>query len=160
MSEEIEWRDVRGFEGFYQVSNTGKIRSLDRHNGVRTFKGRELNPCKNNEGNPIVSLRGKTKRGIVVHQLVAQAFLPPIAGAKIVRHLDGDRTNNHVNNLEWVVRKGRPLKGRGHKLNPTKVVEIRLAIAQGVSLTEIAHQYQVSLSIISRIKSNKIWKDN
>lgn len=160
MSEEIEWRDVRGFEGFYQVSNTGRVRSLDRHNGVRVFKGRELNPCKNNEGNLIVSMRGLTKRDIVVNQLVAQAFLPPMTGARSVRHIDGDRANNHVSNLEWIVRKVRLPKGRGRKLDPAKVACIRASIAQGVSLTELADRYQVHLSMISRIKSNKAWKEN
>lgn len=160
MSEEIEWRDVKEFEGFYQVSNTGKVRSLDRQKGMRIFKGCQLNPCKNNEGNLIASLRGKTKRSIVVHQLVAQAFLPLVADAKIIRHIDGDRTNNHVNNLKWVVRKARMPKGRGRKLDLAKVAQIKASIAQGVSLTEIAACYQVSLSIISRIKSNKAWKDS
>ena len=81
------------------------------------FKGRELNLCKNNEGNPIVLLRGLTKRCIVVNQLVAQTFLPPITGTTIVRHIDGDRSNNHVSNLEWVIRKVRLPKGRGRKLD-------------------------------------------
>jgi hypothetical protein len=160
MIQEIEWRDVKGFEGFYQVSNTGKVRSLDRHNGVRFFKGRELSPHKNNEGNPIVSLRGLTKRYIVVNQLVAQTFLPPIAGSRKSRHIDGDRTNNHVNNLEWVVYKRRQPKGRGRKLNRAKVAEIRASIDKGMSLTQIADCYQVDISMISRIKSNKAWKDN
>lgn len=160
MFEEIEWRDVRGFEGFYQVSNTGRVRSLDRHNGVRVFKGRELSPHKNNEGNLILSLRGLTKRGIVVNQLVAQTFLPPIAGSRTVRHIDGDRTNNHVNNLEWIVRKRGQLKERGRKLNCAKVAEIRASIQKGMSLTQIADCYQVDLSMISRIKNNKAWKDN
>ena len=107
-----------------------------------------------------MSLRGKTKRCIVVNQLVAQAFLPPVAGAKIVRHIDGGRSNNHVNNLEWVVRKVRMPKGRGGKLDLAKVAKIKVSIAQGVSLTELANRYQVDLSMISRIKSNKAWKDN
>jgi hypothetical protein len=160
MTEEIEWRDVKGFEGFYQVSNTGRVRSLDRHNGVRVFTGRELNPCKNNEGNPIVSMRGLTKRSIVVNQLVAQTFLPSIAGCRKSRHIDGDRTNNHVNNLEWVVYKRRQPKGRGRKLNRAKVAEIRALIDKGMNLTQIADSYQVDISMISRIKSNKAWKDN
>jgi NUMOD4 motif len=164
MTQEIEWRDVKGFEGFYQVSNTGRVRSLDRHNDVRIFKGRELSPHKNNEGNRIVSLRGLTKRDIVVNQLVAQTFLPHVTGARSVRHIDGDRSNNHVSNLEWIVRKGRwpkgrlP-KGRGRKLDPDKVACIRASIAKGVSLTELSNLYQVHLSMISRIKSNKAWKD-
>ena len=161
MSEEIEWRDVKGFEGFYQVSNTGRVRSLDRHNGVRVFKGRELSPHKSSEGKPLVSLRGLTKRDIVVHQLVAQTFLPPVEGFRTVRHIDGDGTNNHVNNLEWIVNihKTRPLKGLAKKLNSIKVAEIRALIAKGESLTKIADRYQVDLSMISRIKNNKAWKD-
>jgi NUMOD4 motif len=160
MTEEIEWRDVKGFEGSYQVSNTGRVRSLDRHNGVRIFKGRELSPHKNNEGYLLVSMRALTKSDIVVNQLVAQAFLPAIAGSRKVRHIDGDRTNNHVNNLERVVRKIKPLKERGRKLNYAKVAEIRASIDKGMNLTQIADSYQVDISMISRIKSNKAWKDN
>jgi hypothetical protein len=163
MTQEIEWRDIKGFEGFYQVSNTGRVRSLDRHNGVRIFKGRELSPHKSSEGKPLVSLRGLLiKRDIVVHQIVAQTFLPPTGSSRTVRHIDGDGTNNHVNNLEWIVniRKTRPLKERGRKLNCAKVAEIRASIDKGVSLTQIADRYQVGLSVISRIKNNKAWKDD
>lgn len=160
ITEEVEWRDVKGFEGFYQVSNTGEVRSLDRHNGVRIFKGRQLKPCKNNEGSPIVSLRGVGKRDSVVHQLVAQTFLPLIDGSTTIRHIDGDRTNNHVKNLEWVIRKVRQPKGRNRKLSTTQIAEIRELIDQGqLSLTAIADRYQVCLSLISRIKSKTRWKN-
>ncbi len=94
--EEV-WKDVKGYEGLYQVSNLGKVRSLFRYK-------KRLKPCKSNIGYEYVNLykNNKMKR-ISIHKLVAENFImKPILE---INHKDGDKTNNCVDNLEWVTPK-------------------------------------------------------
>lgn len=104
MAQEI-WRDVAGFEGLYQVSNQGRVRSLDhivnRGGGTLHIKGRVLQP---KVAAPylgvILSKNGKAhpKR---VHRLVAIAFVPNPNNLPVVDHIDGNKTNNAASNLRW-----------------------------------------------------------
>lgn len=105
-----EWRDVIGFEGAYQVSNLGRVKSLDRaidyiNNGTSTIlhiKGRLLKLNPDRDGYPRVSLKfGKKIKLAGVHRLVAQAFLPNPDNLPCVNHKDYQRDNNCVDNLEW-----------------------------------------------------------
>lgn len=93
------WIDIKGYEGLYQVSNFGNVRSLNYH---RTGHTRVLSPVENGLGYLKVCLckngKGKTFR---IHRLVAEAFLPNWCEGQQVNHIDEDKTNNHVNNLEW-----------------------------------------------------------
>ena len=106
MIEEI-WRPIEGYEGLYEVSNTGQVRSLDRYVidslGHRKFyKGKVLIPVKSNLGYLFVSLycNGKHKR-ITVHRLVAQTFISNPDNLPEVNHRDEDKTNNRIDNLEF-----------------------------------------------------------
>lgn len=98
-----EWRDICGYEGFYQVSNKGRVRSLDRIcNGVH-IRGIAKNPSKNQDGYLFVNLqRNGKKRMLLVHRLVAQAFVDNKQHKPEINHIDGDKTNNNAENLEWV----------------------------------------------------------
>ncbi len=100
-----EWRDIKGFEGKYQVSSTGRVKSLDRfihsNDGSKDWRlGRILKPWKNDKGYLIVRFTygGKSVR---VHRLVAEAFLQNPGNKRTVNHLDSNRRNNFVSNLEW-----------------------------------------------------------
>lgn len=104
-----EWRDIAGLEGRYQVSNFGRVKSLDReeyrrdaHGGHATFRyrGRLLSLVKNSKGYNIVPL-GKNRPWVSVHRLVAEAFIPNPENKPFINHIDGVRTNNRVANLEW-----------------------------------------------------------
>lgn len=102
-----EWRDVDGFEGFYQVSNLGNVRSLDRYVsykgiGSALLKGKKMKLSQSVSGYLYVTLQkdGKFKR-FRVHRLVAQAFIPNPNNLSQVNHKDEDKTNNTVENLEW-----------------------------------------------------------
>ena len=112
MNKEI-WKDIPDYEGLYQVSNLGKVRSLDhvRKNGkennhICVSKGKILTPGKDNNGYMIVVLSkdGKTK-SYRIHKLVASSFLNNKNNLKCINHKDEDKTNNNVNNLEWCTHK-------------------------------------------------------
>lgn len=106
-----EWKNVIGYEGLYEVSNTGQVRSLDRYvkysNGrIHLHKGKVLSPVKDKYGYLAVCLccNEKQKR-IKIHRLVAQAFLPNPDNLPQVNHKDEDKLNNSVDNLEWCTAK-------------------------------------------------------
>ena len=97
------WKDIKGYEGIYQVSNKGNVRSLDRtvitkENKVRSLKGKLLKPATITHGYLGVNLCNKSYR---VHRLVAEAFIPNPNNLPIINHLDEDKTNNCVDNLQW-----------------------------------------------------------
>ena len=93
------WKDIEGYDGLYEVSNTGKVKSL---NYRRTGKEKILKPQDNGKGYLYVILYkdGKMK-SCRVNRLVAQAFLPNPDNLPEVNHIDQCRTNNNVENLEW-----------------------------------------------------------
>ena len=102
-----EWKNVIGYEGLYEVSNTGQVRSLDRYvkysNGrIHLHKGKVLSPVKDKDGYLAVflSCNGKQKT-IRIHRLVAQVFIENPDNLPEVNHLDEDKTNNRVDNLEF-----------------------------------------------------------
>lgn len=98
------WKDIKGFEGLYQVSNQGVVRSLDRVNCYgRTVKGLTRKMVKNKNGYLYVSLR---KNGVAknysVHRLVADAFIPNPHNYHTVNHKNENKADNNVENLEWM----------------------------------------------------------
>ena len=105
MTEEI-WKDIPGYEGLYQVSNFGRVKSLRRpygnNGGIQWTKERILSPGKDKDGYLQVNLHCNGKQHQrKVHRLVAQAFLPNMDNLPMVNHKDEDKTNNNVDNLEW-----------------------------------------------------------
>lgn len=107
MEEEI-WVDIKGFEGLYQVSNFGKIKSLSRYvckkDGKKMFVDEKiLQPyCKSNSGYLSIPLSKDGKRCVkTIHRIVAESFIPNINEYRDVNHKDGNKNNNNVDNLEW-----------------------------------------------------------
>lgn len=108
--EEI-WKDVVGYEGYYEVSNLGNVRSVDREivksdGVVQPRRARAMAKSLNTDGYLTVKLSkdGKSER-IAVHRLVALAFIPNPNRLSDVNHIDFDRTNSRVDNLEWISHK-------------------------------------------------------
>ena len=102
-----EWRDIKGYEGFYMVSSEGRIKSLSRvaSNG-RRIEERILKPRNNGYGYLVVDLcKDRQPRTITVHRLVATAFLDNPKNLPQINHIDENKANNNVSNLEWCNRK-------------------------------------------------------
>ena len=104
--EEI-WKDIKGYEGYYKVSNLGRVKSLDRtieyKNGIEyTLKGSlRIISCSGTGYQNIGLSRDSVMKNFLVHRLVAVAFLNNPDSLPVVNHIDGDKTNNKVCNLEW-----------------------------------------------------------
>lgn len=157
MSE--EWRVIPGVED-YEASNCGQIR--------RVSSGRILRPIRGGFGYRTVHITG---RHIMVHRLVAKAYIPNKNQFPQVNHIDGDKANNRVENLEWCTgsenvlhafRIGlrRPTSGESHGmavLTERQVAEIRNApIVRGIGV-RLSKKYGVSQAMVSRIRSGKSW---
>jgi len=104
--EEI-WVDIIGYEGFYQVSNTGKVRSVDRSikysNGkVYVYKGKELSLKYRKDGYYTACLcKNSDEKNLFVHRLIAFAFIPKVDNKPFINHKNGVKTDNRIENLEW-----------------------------------------------------------
>lgn len=98
-----EYKDIKGFEGLYQVSNHGNVRSVDRTDKNNHFwKGHLMPLCDNGKGYVIVGLWKDNQQYMKqVHRLVAEAFIPNPENKPCVNHKDENPTNNKVSNLEW-----------------------------------------------------------
>lgn len=106
------WKDIIGYEGLYQVSNLGKVRSIQRtirYNGIGkgggtySYPSIELKKCLNTVGYYQVSLSvNNHRKRYMIHRLVAAAFCTHPIGKDYVNHIDGNYLNNRADNLEWV----------------------------------------------------------
>ncbi len=102
------WHPVAGFETHYEVSNLGRVRSIERYannghnNGLRKLRSRVLKPSVGKAGYPLVTFSvDNIQSSHNIHRLVARAFIPNESNKPQVNHKDGDKTNNRVDNLEW-----------------------------------------------------------
>jgi hypothetical protein len=177
------WMEIKEFEGFYEVSNTGLIRSLPRQvvyvrNGVEatTFRrGKVLTPKRvggvNGDFYSFVTLcKDGVKDQRSVHRLVARHFIgeSPFDGA-VVMHLDDDTKNNQVGNLRWgtdkenaqdKVSKCRQPRGNSHarsRLKESDIPIIRELKRNGVMNKDVAKRFGVGETTISNINSGRTW---
>ena len=99
--EEI-WKPINGYEGLYEVSNLGRVKSLSKLCGRSSRKDKLLKPCKNKGGYLSVILwkDGKIKK-FLIHRLVAIAFLENSNNKPCINHIDCNPSNNCIDNLEW-----------------------------------------------------------
>lgn len=172
------WRDIPGYVGFYQVSNEGRVRTLDRAvsdlyvlSGVRIPKSknggiRPLNTGYAGRLGVMLCAYGVTKR-FQVHRLVLMAFVGMPPEGTECRHLDGNHLNNRLENLVWGTHTenmrdktghGTQMLGENHhkaKLTEDDVREIRAANATTRALARV---YGVSQVTIHHIRTRKLWK--
>lgn len=156
------WVDVVGYEGVYQVSDLGNVRSLDRVEvtkaGWKRFKkGKQLSSKRCGNGNRKyigVSLGAGNYK--LVHRLVAAAFLPNPDNLPVVNHLDEDTKNNCISNLEWTTYSGnsRHSFGKTFYLTDGEVVKIFESISDA-SVFVGCNNGNMS-RLVNRIKYNHI----
>lgn len=95
------WKDIEEYEGLYQISNLGRVKSFPRK-GTHTTKERIIKFAKSNKGYLIAILKNNdVQKAFSVHRLVAKAFIPNPNNLPQVNHKDENKENNNVNNLEW-----------------------------------------------------------
>jgi hypothetical protein len=170
------WKPVLGYEGLYEVSSTGRVRSLDHlvknRYGLALRGGRVLRQTPDRAGYLQVNL---SKENVVttakVHRLVAKAFIgdPPTVDSH-VNHKDFRKANNAVANLEWFTRQqnhrhavaagrldGAVSPRRAKKLSVEKVRAIKAAIAAGGTWRATAKRFGISAPTLSKIMNGSIW---
>lgn len=163
------WRDIEGYEGKYEVSNLGRIKSLKR-------KGRReeqiLESYLDLKGYPMIQVcKNGKKHPTKIHRLVAEAFIVNFNNKPQVNHIDGNKSNNIVINLEWCscseniihafkmgLYKSRKGEQSGHhKLSEKEAKEIKNLKGKGLSQKVIGKMFNISNSTVGRIHNNKCW---
>lgn len=172
-----EWRNVVGYEGHYKVSDRGRVRSLDRIikdkvGRTKFYEGQELSQFIDKSGYPMCTLwRDSNGKNKTVHRIVAGAFIPNPNNKPQVNHKDGNKENNHVDNLEWVTNSENDLHAfeiglrtvrRGSKSNLAKLTEeevlkIREFKESGETQRNIAKIFDISEGSVSQIVNRKRW---
>lgn len=173
--EEI-WKDIKGYEGYYQCSNLGRIRTLDRviirKDGRKdTKRGKILKFRTNPNGYYQVSLwKNNLRKMLYVHKLVAETFIENPLNLKLVNHKDEDKTNNATTNLEWETSSGNNIKyyqnhvskskGQKYKRNKIAIIDITTNLVMIYSSkAEAARTINLSPTQFDRyINSGKSWK--
>lgn len=170
-----EWRPVVGWEGWYEVSDLGRVRSLERvtrfGTGTRVVGNRILNPGKTH-GYPSILLYagpGKRKLGLV-HRLVLEVFVGPCPAGMQACHKNDIGTDNRIENLRWDTpqrniddRCANGGTARGERSGVAKlceedVREIRRAYAEGESQSSIGRRFGVGQNHVSRIVLGESWR--
>ena len=167
------WKPVVGYEGRYEVSDTGAVRSVARSvantaTSSRMLPTKTLSPFVHRGGYMVVKLsRDRQKANHYVHRLVAEAFLGGGKARQEVLHADGDKTNNRVENLSWGSRLdnmrdrhrlGEVAKGERHGMAKLTEDTVRAILSDARYHHLIAAEHGVSRSMISMIKRGEHWR--
>lgn len=170
------WKDIKGFEGYYQISDQGQVKSLERQitdsvGHIYIVRERIIKPWKAGRGYFAVTLskNGKTKASYV-HLLVAMAFISNPNNFPTINHINGNKLDNSVGNLEWVSYSynnqhaydiGLHKKGEEQyraKLTEENVREIK-RLGKYATYQQIGDKYHVSQATIRDVLIGKTWKN-
>lgn len=163
-----EWRPVVGFEGWYEVSDLGRVRSLHRD------PPHIMRPCPNDNGyyHFGASMPGK-KKTLRVHQAVAKAFIANPLGLPDVNHLDMNKANNAASNLEWANDHSNQAHAtankvyspifnpkRQHKLKAEQVAELRAIYARGgITYRALGKRFGIDGGTVRKIVLRVVWRE-
>lgn len=165
------WKDIKDYEGLYQVSNTGKVKSLQRHKKnhtkIQIVEEKIKNTRKDRQGYLLLDLyKDNKQKTIRVHRVVAETFIPNPENKETVNHMDGDKRNNEVKNLEWSSFKEQNIHFYEKKLKTDESIEKAIkamnkasskktkCLSDGViysSASEASRAAGVSASLIMRV---------
>ncbi len=173
-NKEEVWKDVEEYEGIYQISNLGRVKSLERtvkgYISLTNLPERILKQNPDTRGYLMVRLYkngiAKTKK---VHRLVAKSFIPNSKNLATINHINGIKHDNRVENLEWMTYKENSIhayktglnksvlsnNGRS-KLKETDVLEI-MKLKSSYSQRKIAKMFSISRSVVKSIHDGKTW---
>lgn len=168
----MTWKPIKGYEGLYEISEDGTIRSLPRFKKYRGKKPRRFQGCIkhpgiNNVGYYTVRLNnGEGSKLFLLHRLIAEAFIPndDPEHKKFVDHINGIKTDNSLSNLEWVTQRENNIRaynnglkvGPKRKLTESDVREIRQS---DDSYSQLASKYGVDIKTVWKAKKGMTYKD-
>ena len=156
------WKDIEGYEEYYQISNFGNVRSKDRNKstgkGFYKLKGKELSKTKTSTGYFKIELIDKSgvRKSYKVHRLVGFAFIPNPENKPNINHIDGNPLNNHFSNLEWCTQSENTIHAyetglRKSNLHKYKNQIIDEYTSRKVSVRELGLKYNCPIASISRM---------
>lgn len=140
-----QWKDIKGYEGYYQISSYGKVKNI--------VTGNILKPSKSKTGYLHITLCYTNRKDFLIHRLVALAFLQNPNNFPEVNHKDEDKSNNCADNLEWCTAKYNVNYGKGSKARNTKVIQYDLKnnmIKIWESMKEVEEELGIKYQCISR----------
>lgn len=159
------WKSIEGYEGMYEVSDKGNVRS------TTTSRGRRKENLKPQVKNGYLAVNLYNESGVkhfYIHRLVAKAFIPAETGKNEVNHIDCNKYNNTKENLEWCDRKtnlqhsyANNLKrcGENHGMCKLTLEQVKSIRSSNFTGRELAKIYRVSQSTISAIRTYRNWKE-
>lgn len=179
------WKDVQGYEDYYQVSNFGRVKSLQRKvpyfssmsQKHTTFTVKEciLKKVSIPSGYLFVRISKLNKyKNFYVHRLVAQAFIPNPGNKAYINHKDGVKTNNHIDNIEWAtpsenaihaLATGLKVSQKGEDQGKARLSNEQALKIKTLCLTKTAEEIRIMMNfpkkdrhLIANIKCGRIWK--
>ena len=183
MIENLEneiWKDIPDFKGYYQASNMGRIKSLYRVIMRKTVWGERKMPVKekiitNYKSNNTylmchVNLGKDFRKNLLVHRLIATTFLPNNENKRTVNHINGNKHDNRVENLEWNTHSENHIhafslglhqigsKRHNSVLNEETATKIKKLKAKGWRNVDIASELKVKIHNVSSVVNNQNWK--
>ena len=163
------WKDIKGYEKMYQISNLGNVKSLKRK---YCRNDKILKQAINKKGYKICALNKNRKiKSYIVHRLIALSFIKNEFNKPQINHKNGIKTDNRIENLEWCTNSENQLhaykiglsnrKGENHtqnKLKNSDIYKIRNLYNNNYSLIQLAQSFNTTSSNIYRIVNLKTWK--
>ena len=151
------WRDIKNYEGIYEVSNLGRIKSISRNGTIK--ENRILKPNKVMGYSQVGLQKYGTRKYKKIHRLVAEAFIPNPENKKEVNHKDGNKANNCVDNLEWVTTSENQLHSYYELKNNIKsVIQLSLnneIIKEWESIAKVEQELKISNADICKCCKGK-----